>query len=160
LRSFAKERVSWRCTSSFILMKRTKLSNSLIITKICLLFVLVLLVRTAEYINKEVFIVLIIAYAFVLFKTFYLPDKIEFDDDYMFVKRNDEKREINLKDVVCIGRVRWSINNNLHKIKYYYKGVECTAKFYPRYFSNSLDKFKSVLLNKNRRAKVDAFWLF
>jgi hypothetical protein len=141
-------------------MKRIRLSNSLIIAKIVLVFILIWLGKMVEFLNAEVLILVIIILGFILYRTFYLPHKIEFDDDYMYVNRKDGKQEVNLKNVICVARTRFSIRNNLYKVKYYYKGDEYIARFYPRYFSTSLDKFKDAVVKKNPDAEVNLFWLF
>jgi len=110
-------------------MKRIKLSNSLIIAKIL----------------------------FVIFLVFYLPDKIEFDNSNMYIVSKKGKKEVSLGNITGIAVTRLSLNNSLYliKIKYYYRGDEYTARFYPRRFSKSLNDFKNNVRNKNPRAKVD-----
>ena len=44
-----------------------------------------------------------------------------------------------------------------NKIKYYHKGSEYEAKFYPRYFSKSFDKFKQAVITKNPGVKMEVF---
>jgi hypothetical protein len=141
-------------------MKRTKLSNPLIVTKLVLLLVFVLLVRMIEVFDNKQLLILAIIFGFILYSTFNLPDKIEFDDDYMYVIRKDGVREVDLRNVFYIAKTRLSVNNNLYKLKYYYKGTEYQAKFYPSYFSKSLDKFKNLVARKNPKAKVNVHSLF
>ena len=141
-------------------MKRTKLSNNLIVTKIVLLLIFIILARVIEVFNSKQLMIIALVFGFILYSTFNLPDKIEFDHDYMYVTRKDGRRDVQLKDVLSIARTKLSVNSNLYKIKYYYQGTEYQAKFYPRYFSNSLAKFKSVVATKNPSAKVNISSLF
>ena len=137
-------------------MKRVKLSNNLIITKIVLLIILVELFRMMELFNVKQLLVLVIIFGFVLYRAFDLPNTIMFDENFIYITGRDN-REVSLKDITSLLRVKYSIHNKLYKIKYYHKGSEYEAKFYPRYFSKSFDKFKQVVVNKNPGVKIEVF---
>lgn len=138
-------------------MKRTRLSNKLIITKFVLLLILVELFRMMEVFNLKQLLVLVIIFGFILYRAFDLPDTIVFDENFAYIKRKDSNREVDLGNITLLLRVKYSIHNKLYKIKYNYGGKEYEAKFYPRYFSKSFDKFKSAVIARNPGVKIEVF---
>jgi len=138
-------------------MKRTRLSNKLIITKIVLLVILIEIFRMMEVFNTKQLLVIVIIVGFILYQAFDLPDTITFDENFIYINRKGTNREVDLRDVTSLLRVKYSIHNKLYKIKYNYGGKQYEAKFYPRYFSKSFDKFKTAVLSKNPNIKVEIF---
>jgi hypothetical protein len=139
-------------------MKRIKLSNSLIIAKgLFIVFLMLFLMLIAHGFNPLIMLAGLFVFGTGYFQVFYLPDKIEFDSNKMYIVHRDGKREVNLGDIRRIATSRLSLNNSLHlvKIRYYYHGNELTARFYPRSFSKSLTEFKNMVKDKNPGARVE-----
>ena len=144
-------------------MKRTKLSNGLIFTKIVLIFFFVVFVAvTIDQFDLKAFVIGALIFSVFLCVIFLLPDKIEFDEINMYVINRNGERVVGLKDVYGIATTGMRLNYslNLMKIYYFYKGEECTARFYPLFFSKSLKQFTNVVKKENPAARVDTFWLF
>jgi len=140
-------------------MKKIKLSNSLIVAKIMfVIFFLLFLLLIVHGFNPLIMLAGLFVFGTGYFQIFYLPDKIEFDSHSMYVVTGNGKREVSLGNITGIAISRLSLNNSLHlvKIKYYYKGDQFTARFYPRSFSRSLKEFKNIVKDRNPNARVDS----
>jgi hypothetical protein len=101
----------------------------------------------------------LLIFLFFAFMFFYLPDRIEFDDDSMYIM--NKEREVSLKDIYSIAIIGAPFSRtgglNLYKILYSYQGKQYTARFYPRLFFKSLNEFKVAVKNKNPSARVDLY---
>lgn len=85
---------------------------------------------------------------------FYLPDLVEFDDDYMYVIYKEGTVEVNLKDIFYISPTGFG---NLGKIKYIIEKEEYYAQFTPRFFSSSFKEFKALVVNKNPKVIIKGY---
>jgi len=89
------------------------------------------------------------------YRIFYLPDNIEFDDDFMYVIEKDGEIKVDLKDIYYIlPRASFFDSSGLGQIRYHYEGGNYFAQFLPRYFSSSFKEFKAAVIKKNPKAVI------
>jgi Ca2+/Na+ antiporter len=137
-------------------MERTKLSNDLILQKIALIIVFLgyLIAMIVPPFNPYGLALLLV---FVLFayRIFYLPDNIEFDDNYMYIIEKNGEIIVDLKDIYYIfPRASFFDSSGLGKIKYHFEGSDYFAQFSPRYFSSSLKEFNEAVIKKNPKVTI------
>jgi len=79
-------------------MERTKLSNDLILQKIIfIIFLLMYLIAMAIPPFNPYGLGLIVVFILFGYRIFYLPDNIEFDENYMYIVAKDGEITVDLK---------------------------------------------------------------
>jgi hypothetical protein len=139
-------------------MNRIKLSSNIVSKKITLIIAFgIYLVYLVSAFNPYALILLLVFVVFA-YNLFYLPDNIEFDNEYMYIIYKDGETMINLKNIYYVSPVGSLINpSGLGKIKYRYEGSDYLAQFSLRYFSSSFKRFKEAVTEKNPRATIRGF---
>ncbi len=130
------------------------MSSRLIVEKV---FSLVLFVGIVTFCMESARGLLLIALpilAVVDYAIFYLPDKIEFDDETVYIKTGKETLAVPFQQVTML-KITWiSIGSkNVWKLKYIAGGRERSARFYPRNYADTLAPFIQLLKAKNPNAK-------
>ena len=96
--------------------------------------------------------------AAVDYAIFYLPDKIEFDDEMVYIKTRKETLAVPFRQLTML-KITWiSIGSkNVWKLKYIARGRERSARFYPRNYADTLAPFIQLLKAKNPNAKFTSW---
>ena len=82
------------------------------------------------------------------YRVFFSGDKIQFDEDNMYIIYREGETEVVLRNVFYVARTSFSIGG-LGKIKYYYQGEQYYTQFYPKYFSRTYRRFTQAVTNNN-----------
>jgi hypothetical protein len=139
-------------------MERTRLSDNLFLQKAALAIIFV--ISVIYEIQHFDILVLIFIPVFGIFgyQIWYLPEKIEFDEDYMYIIEKDGEITIELRNIFYVSPVSTLFNpSGLGKIKYRYENEEYSAQFRPRMFSRSFKRFTDSVLEKNPRATIKGY---
>jgi len=126
-------------------VKRTDLSSKLIIEKTIffLLLATVLTFCAAHY--PELLFIAVPVFIFLDYLVYYLPDKIEFDNEHLFIKRKTGEECIDLKHICLVKMTGLSIGRkNIWKIKYSNYNGDGIVRFYPGNVSSFNDFIKLV----------------
>jgi hypothetical protein len=155
LRLCEQARANWNfiCNCGLI-VKRTALSSKLGIEKaiffILLAWVLIFCVKHYPqllYIAAPVFI-------FLEYILYYLPNKVEFDNENIFIKRKKGEERVAIKDIYLVKITAIGIGHkSIWKIKYSNYNGEGVARFYPRNVSSSFGDFLKLVKAANPKAE-------
>jgi hypothetical protein len=140
-------------------MNRIKLSGRQIFLKaiLALFYIIFLAIQISSFDWRSLFFVTLIV-VLVSYKSF-LGDKIEFDEDNMYIIDKDGEVTVRLGNIYSVGTSFAFGSQGLFKIKYRFDGEDYYARFYPRYFTSALKKFKIAVKEKNPHADVGGtFW--
>jgi len=98
--------------------------------------------------------------AVVDYAIFYLPDKIEFDEETVYIQTGKEALAVPFQQLTML-KITWiSIGSkNVWKLKYVAGGRERSSRFYPRNYADTLAPFIQLLKTKNPNAKFVS-WSF
>ncbi len=104
--------------------------------------------------DKALLLIAIPILAVIDYAIFYLADKIEFDDDTVYIKSSSETVAVPFQQVTTL-QITWiSIGSkNVWKIKYVSGGKERSARFYPRSYADTLAPFIQLVKAKNPNAR-------
>ncbi|SDS79633.1 hypothetical protein SAMN05216490_1830 [Mucilaginibacter mallensis] len=139
-------------------MARIKLSSNLIVFKsIVIIFILLICVAMIGDPRLSTLLGIFIASGFFYYMFFYLPDKIEFDENNMYLIDKHNELTISLKNIYYVKRPLLG-SNGFYKIKYHTADGDCFAIFYPRIFTSSLRSFKAFVIKENPQAITRDFW--
>ena len=87
---------------------------------------------------------------------YYRPDRVEFDNAHIFIKRKTVYEQVALNDIYEIKMTGLGIGvKTIWKIRYADHRGNGVAWFYPRYFSQGLKEFVDAVAVKNPNAKLD-----
>lgn len=138
-----------------VYVKRTALSSRLRVEKTIFFILLAsVLIFCAEHYPELLFIVIPV---FILldYLLYYLPDKVEFDNEYLFIKRKKGEERIALKDIYLVKATGLSIGHkSIWKIKYLVYNGQGAARLYPRNLSSSFNDFIKLVKAANPGAEV------
>jgi len=138
-------------------MGRTKLSSDQVGLKVLFaLAYLGILVQILVPFNLVIFLGVTVLFGIMSYVRFFSSDKIEFDEDKMYLIYSDGETEINLKDIDFIGRSFYR-NIGIYRIRYSDNDDKYFAQFYPQYFTGALKKFKAEVKQKNPKAIIDNY---
>jgi len=138
-------------------MERKSISNSMLFYKI---FTIILLFAFPLSLINQTFdwwILVIMAIVFIQFFLFviYLPAKIEFDNDYMYLQRFNKETTIDLGSIYKIKTTGFRLNRRfMWKIKYQVNGINKAARFYPDYSLTNMNEFIENIKHKNPGLEV------
>jgi hypothetical protein len=136
-------------------VKRRALSSRLTGEKIVffILLVTVLLFCIKHY--PELLLIAAPIFIFLDYLLYYRPNRIEFDDNYLFIKRKKGEEIVALKDVYLVKSTAWGIGfKTIWKMRYYNRNGEGTARFYPRKRSQGFGDFVRQLRLKNPKVEI------
>ena|ERR1700743_166629 len=138
-------------------MGRTKLSSDQVGLKVVFaLAYLGILVQILVPFNLVAFLFVTLLFGILSYIRFFSSDKIEFDEDKMYLIYSDGETEINLKDIDFIGRSFFR-NMGMYRIRYVYNDEKYFAQFYPQYITGALKNFKAKVKQKNPKAIIDNY---
>ncbi len=136
-------------------MERIRLSNSMVFQKsaVIIFFIIYAIALISSF--SPYGLVFILVFVLMGYRIFFLPDKLEFDNEHMYIIYKDGETEVNLKDVFYIRPMGSFLDRSgLGKIKYHYNGSDYYAQFLPRYFSSSFKKFREYVSEKNPNVNI------
>jgi len=136
-------------------MERTKLSSSQILIKIFLIVLsLYLLITLLNHFSIVLLLFGVLFIGFISYVFFYISDKVQFDEENMYIIYRDGETVVPLKDVYYVSRSRIN-TNSMGIIRYRYEVAEYFAHYNTRYFSKSFSKFTAAVMNENPRSVID-----
>jgi len=138
-------------------MELKSISNSMIFYKI--ITGVLLLVFPLIFIDKPfpwwIYIVMIVVYLQFFLFIIYLPETIEFDNDYIYLKRINGEIAIDLGCIYKIKMTGFRLNRRyMWKIKYRVNGINKAARFYPDYSLTNMNEFVENIKHKNPDLEV------
>jgi hypothetical protein len=141
---------------------KQRLSSKLILEKIISVILFTAVIGMCFKSNHELLLIAVPILGVIDYILFYLPTQVEFDDFSVFIKTKDGVITVPYRQVTMLKLTGLSIGSkNIWKIKYYDKGREKTARFYPRNYSNTLGDFIKLLRTRNPNTKFISFsWSF
>lgn len=134
-------------------MERRRLSSRQIIQKTLLIIVITGFFFYGIYVNSFAFVGILFFAILGVYRMFYLPDLVEFDDDYLYVIYKEGTVEVNLKDIYLISEYAMG-GKGLGRIKFRYENTEnevLVQHDYSKIFKN----FKPLVLSKNPDVVID-----
>ena len=141
---------------------KQRLSSKLILEKIISVILFATVITFCFKSNHELLLIAVPIICAIDYILFYLPDVIEFDEFGIYIKTKEGLIPVPYQQVTTLKLTGLSIGSkNIWKIKYYDKGREKTARFYPRNYSNTLGDFIKLLRSRNPNTKFISFsWSF
>lgn len=105
--------------------------------------------------SPRLLVFVMIGFVLLEYVLFYLPNKIEFDEQKIFIKRKKEQEEIEFRNVYLLKMTGLRIGSRtIWKIRYNCNRKEGVARFYPNNYSSNLSEFVALLRKQNPRVEI------
>jgi hypothetical protein len=141
-------------------MKRKRLSSRLVAEKIITVVLFTAVLGLCIKTDRGLLIIALPIMAVIDYAVFYLPQRIEFDDDTVFITNGKETIAVSFRQITML-KITWISlgSKTVWKLKYIAAGRERSARFYPRNYADTLAPFIQLLKAKNPNAKFVS-WSF